>query len=103
MIARVSFWISLVLGVEGLFITFFPGCEFQWFAFTAVLAVAGLLIPKWSYRVASLLMVVLWSVMSFNGYSRGKEYQLWLKENPPEKRVLELEEMLRKIDPNNPK
>ena len=100
-IARVCFWISVVLGVLGQFITFYPGAEMDWFALAAILSLPGFLIPKWSFRAASLAMLVLWSTIAVSGYTRGKEYQQWLTENPPEKRIRELEEQIKLMESNS--
>jgi hypothetical protein len=79
-IAKACFWISLGLGVLGQFITFYPGVELQWFALAASFSVPGFLICKWSFRAASLVMLVLWSAMAASGHTKGKEYQDWLEQ-----------------------
>ncbi len=88
-IGKLCFWLSVGIGITGQIITFYPGSEFGWFVFAALLAIPGFFIPKGYFKAGSLVMLVLWSFMAFNGHARGKEYQQWLKhqqhiENPEE-------------------
>lgn len=90
---------SLILGILGQIISFYPGAECEWFALAAILAIPGFIIPKWSYRSATLAMLVLWSAMSFAGYARGREYQQWRKQQSSrEERIQEAEQMLKSIE-----
>jgi hypothetical protein len=98
-IAKGCFWISVVLGALGQVITFYPGAEFEWFALAAAFSIPGFLIPKWSFRSASLVMLTLWSLMASSGYTRGKEYQECLKQQPSkEERIREEEQMLKALE-----
>ena len=78
---------SVVLGIFGQFTCTHPGREFQFFAAASVLAAASFSNPKWSYRSISMVLLLLFSVMSFFGYSRAKKYQQWLKANPSQQFV----------------
>jgi membrane protein implicated in regulation of membrane protease activity len=75
-------WISFFLGLFGLFATFHPMFQMQWYGLAAVLAIPGLLISKWYFRTASVLMLVLWAAMALSGY---QDYQKWQKDDHPNK------------------
>jgi len=94
-IAKACFWMSVALGILGQFVTFYPGAELGWFALAAFLAIPGFIVLKRSFRCASLVLLVLWCAISFLGYTRGKEYEQWLKNNPLEERIQESQEQLR--------
>ena len=98
-IAKVCFWISLGMGALGQLISFYPGAELNWFSLAAAFSVLGLLIPKWSFRLTALAMLITWSVMAFSGYTRGKEYQAWLKQQPTkEERIQKAQKVLNALE-----
>ncbi len=99
-IARVSFWLSVVLGTLGLFISFYPGAEFEWIALAAFLVIPGFAIPKWSFRSASIVLLLLWSAAAFSGYTRGKEYEAYLKEGGAKKQFQEVAKQLNLMKSN---
>ena len=99
-IARASFSLSVVLGALGQLITFIPGAEIEWFALAAILVIPGFVIPKWSFRSASCVLLLLWSMSAFSGYTRGKEYEAYLKEGGAEKRFQEVTEQLKLTESN---
>jgi hypothetical protein len=100
-IAKVCFWCSVAMGMLGLIISFYPGAECPWFAIAAILAIPGFLIPKRIFRIGSFGILILWSIVSLGGYTRGKEYQQSLKENPIEDRIRELEKQTTLMESNN--
>jgi hydrogenase/urease accessory protein HupE len=71
------FWAAAVLGIIGCVTTFVPGAEACWFLVVAILALAGLFIPKVCYRVAAVVLLALSLLAIFHGYGRGTEYRQW--------------------------
>ena len=80
---RVTFWLGVVLGFLGAFISFVPGADAYWFAITVLLVSAGLLIPNRNYQIASLVLLSLCIWAAYRGYQRGIEYQQWLERREP--------------------
>lgn len=76
------FWLGVIHGVLGSVITFVPGGEAHYFAFTSVLIAAGLITRGYKYRIAAALLLVLFLAATYNGYVRGIEYQELLKTLP---------------------
>ncbi len=91
LIAETCLWTSLAIGLLGFLITFAPGAETWWYGLAALLAIPGLIIPKWHFKTVPILLVVCWSAIALSGYFLGKEYQEWMEENLPE-------EVLRKFE-----
>jgi hypothetical protein len=69
------FWLSVVLAGLSTVMCFVPGAERGWFLTVAVLAVAGLFIPKTPYRVAASLLLLLALSQAYIGHKRGVEYR----------------------------
>jgi glycerophosphoryl diester phosphodiesterase len=97
--ARICFYISLVLGILGWFRCPCPGEDILYFFLAVIFAIASIIILKGSYRTISLAMILLFSAMSFLGYSRDRAFRQWLKENPPISPIRELVEHIRSTEP----
>ena len=78
-VSKIAFWFGTMLFALGSFISFYPGAETGWFAFTAVFIGFGLLVPSKRYRVSTILILAICLFWTFAGYQRGLEYQEWLK------------------------
>ena len=74
-IAKICLEISLVLGLLGLLITFYPGAECQWFALSAILAFPSIFISSYKYKVSASVLILVFVTFSIQGYYRGKEYE----------------------------
>jgi hydrogenase/urease accessory protein HupE len=81
-IAKFFFFAGVIWGVLGCVITFVPGAECEWFLETAFLVAMGLIIPQYTYRVPSLILLVLALLAADKGHKHGMEYQRWLSEHP---------------------
>jgi hypothetical protein len=77
--SRIAFWFGTSLFILGLFVTFYPGAEAGWFAFTSVLVGFGAFVPKKSYRFATIVIASICLFGAFAGFQRGGKYQEWLK------------------------
>lgn len=78
-VARTGIGAALWLGGLGLFITFVPGAEAEWFGAAAGLAALGLLSPNRRVRSVAVGLVVAWAWLAWVGYQRGLRYQEWLR------------------------
>ncbi len=74
-VARAGVGIAAVLGLLGLFISFYPGAEAGWFGVAAALALAGLLSPNGQLRLVAVLLAVLLAGFAWGGYVRGRQYR----------------------------
>lgn len=82
-IAKSCLWISIAIGVMGLVTSVHPpGADFWWYALAAAVALPGLIIPRWSFRGTAIALFVLWSWMAASGYTQGRDYHQWLKDQP---------------------
>ena len=72
---RGLFWLGGCLFVIGNFITFVPGADEPFFIVTAILTAFGLLVPKWFYRIAAVILLVASSLMAYEVHRRGVEYR----------------------------
>ena len=78
LIFKVAFWIGLLHGTLGSFITFYPGSDCGWFIVSGVLITVGLFVPNARYRVAAFLLCLLCFMYAYSAYVRGIEYHKWL-------------------------
>ena len=58
-LAGLVFAFGVVMMLLGSAITFFPGAERGWFAFTGALLLAGLLVPRWPVRILAAALVAV--------------------------------------------
>lgn len=77
---RGLFWFGVLWFALGLFISFIPGAEMDWFATAGILIAFGLFVPLWLYRIAALSLVVICTDMSLDGYRRGIKYRQFMEE-----------------------
>jgi hypothetical protein len=75
-----AYWLGFVLLLLGMVITFFPGAEVEWFATAGTLLLAGLLVPRWDYRVSAIFLVGVCITFAVAGYRQGVEYRHHLQE-----------------------
>jgi hypothetical protein len=88
--------------VLGQVISFYPGAETGWFAFSAVLCMGGLLVRSKAYGVAAVFLVVASIAWSVSGYRRGEQYRVWLAQQPSrEERIRQLQEQIKMLDSTN--
>jgi hypothetical protein len=80
-LAWIGIGIALWLGGLGMFISFYPGAEAEWFGTAAVAAAFGLLSPKWRLRLAGFGLAATFGWFAWAGYQRGLEHQQWLREH----------------------
>jgi hypothetical protein len=74
----IPFWLAVLMGVLGCVMTFIPGAECGWFTVVAALSLSGLFIPKFFYRGAATLLLILSILAAIHGHQRGIEYRRWL-------------------------
>jgi hypothetical protein len=74
----VPYWLAVLMGILGCVVTFVPGAECEWFGIVAALSLFGLFIPKFFYRGAATLLLVLSILAAMNGHQRGIKYRQWL-------------------------
>ena len=74
-IAIVAFWAGVASGVLGSLMTFLPGDEVGWFAFTSIFIAAGLFAKGYKYKTAAAILLVLCFITIYDGYIRGIEYK----------------------------
>ena len=77
---HLAFWFGVLCLLLGLLITFEPSFERDWFTFTGALLLSGLFIPRWSYRVASILLVAFCIFAAIFAHNRGIEYRQSLQQ-----------------------
>jgi len=70
-----AFGFGVLFLLLGSVITFVPGTAQGWFTVTAVLLLGGFFIPRWPFRVASVVLVAVcvWTVI--DGYRSGIKYR----------------------------
>ena len=56
---RAVYWFAVVWFVLGHVIDFYPGAEQWYFILGGFLAVAGFLVPRWTYRCGAALLIVV--------------------------------------------
>jgi hypothetical protein len=81
-VARAGDGLAAVLGLLGLFITFYPGAEAGWFGVAAAVALAGLLSPTRRLRLVGVVLAVLLAGFAWGGYMRGRRYRELLSQQP---------------------
>ncbi len=74
-----GFWAGCVLFALGQVISFYPGAERGWFVLAGLLCMSGLLIRGKTYRIASIILVCLSTVVAVAGHRRGIDYRKWLE------------------------
>ena len=79
-VGRLGFWFGVFQILLGAIITYVPGGECGHFIAAGLFTAAGVLIPKWRYRIATLLLCLLCCYLAYAGYIHGVDYQKWLKE-----------------------
>jgi hypothetical protein len=72
------FWLAVLLAGLGYVITFHPGADCGWFVIVASLSVAGLFIPRSTYRVAAALLFILALISVYSGHRHEVEYRQWI-------------------------
>jgi hypothetical protein len=65
----------------GVFITIAPGGEQYWFTIAGILLLPGLFLPRWSYRIAAVVLLGLCIFAAIGGHERAELYR-----NRPEQR-----------------
>jgi hypothetical protein len=73
---------AAVLGLLGLFISFYPGAEAGWFGVAAALALAGLLSPTRPLRLIAVVLAIVLAGCSWGGHVRGRLYRELLSRRP---------------------
>ena len=68
-----------LLGLLGLFISFVPGAELEWWIVAAAMAAIGILSPNFRLRLVAVTLVVAFAWFSWLGYQHGLRYQEWLR------------------------
>ena len=81
-ISVMAFWLGVILGILGSFISFVPGGEAYWFAFTSIFIACGLFANGSLIRIAAFVLLALCLIATYNGYVRGIEYQEFLRTRP---------------------
>ena len=66
-----AFWFGVASGVLGSLITFLPGDEVGWFAFTSIFIAAGLFAKGYKYKFAAAILLVLCFIAIYNGYQES--------------------------------
>jgi hypothetical protein len=79
-IARVGVGFALWVGGLGLFISFVPGAEADWFGVAAGAAALGLLAPSWRVRLVAVAWAAVCAWFAWRGYEHGLRYQEWLQQ-----------------------
>lgn len=77
--APLLLWFGVVLVILGSMISFVPGRETYWFSCTSLLIAGGLFASGYKYKIASIILLVLCLIATYNGYIRGIEYVEFLK------------------------
>lgn len=78
--SRALFWFGVLWFGLGNVITFVPGSEQGWFTTAAGLVVFGLLVPRWRYRIAAAMLLLLSIFAAFDSHKRGIEYRQQLEQ-----------------------
>jgi hypothetical protein len=81
-VAQAGVGLAALLGLLGLFITFYPGAEAGWFGVAAALALAGLLCPARQFRLVAVVLALVLAGFAWGGYVRGRQYRQWLSRHP---------------------
>jgi len=79
-IALLGIGFALWLGLMGLFISFVPGADAEWFGIAAIFATFGLLSPSWRSRAVAIVLVIGLMWFAWLGYEHGQRYQEWLRQ-----------------------
>ncbi len=69
------FWLAVLFVALGCVITFIPGADCGYFLVVAGLSATGLFIPKATYRVGAVLLLIGALVSAYGGYRNGVEYR----------------------------
>lgn len=75
-----AFWLGVTWLMLGSIVTFIPGTELKWFVTAAVMLVGGLLIPRWPYRIAALLLIAYCITAAIASRDNGLKYRLELQQ-----------------------
>ena len=75
-----AFWFGVLWLLLGSIISFVPGAEQSWFTFTGGLLLGGLFIPRWPYRIASIVLIAVCVSAAIAGHRSGIEYRHHLQE-----------------------
>lgn len=69
-LSKFFFWLSMFLGIIGLFITFVPGYEISWVILVTLLALPSLLMLGRNYKVVAIILIAIWGYIAIKGYFR---------------------------------
>src|SRR5438552_2669068 len=79
-IAQVGIGFALLSGMLGMFITFVPGAEAEWFGVAAASAAVGIVSPSWRVRGVAVIVALGLAWFVWNGYQNGLRYEEYLRQ-----------------------